>query len=157
MSLQTTLAANAALLLSKANVVGVGIGIKVKGGRKTDKPCITVLVAEKLPLQALAPADVVPKFIAGYPTDVITGAHFKPLPFSKVPKRRHPVRVSAITVLPLEPSEQWSMIKGIPLPSFCPTTMCWPTPATAEITGPISEILFSTQAPAMEAAYPILS
>lgn len=79
MSLQTTLAANAALLLSKANVVGVGIGIKVKGGRKTDKPCITVLVAEKLPLQALAPADVVPKFIAGYPTDVITGGPFQAL------------------------------------------------------------------------------
>ncbi|NLW16353.1 MAG: hypothetical protein GX033_01620 [Firmicutes bacterium] len=79
MTLEATLATHAGQLLQKANVVGVGIGIKVKGRRKTDKLCITVMVAEKLPLQALAPADIVPASIAGYPTDVITGGPFQAL------------------------------------------------------------------------------
>jgi hypothetical protein len=79
MTLRAALAANAAQLLNKANVVGVGLGIKIRGGRKTGKLCLTVIVEEKLPLSALSPADIVPASIAGYPTDVIAGGPFQAL------------------------------------------------------------------------------
>lgn len=79
MSMQMTLLANAAPLLNRANVVGVGIGYKVKRGLKTAKLCLTVLVEQKMPLTMLAQADIIPAFIAGYPTDVVASGTFHAL------------------------------------------------------------------------------
>lgn len=76
MTIQKTLAANAAQLLNRANVVGVGIGYKVKGERKTNQLSVTVLVEQKVPLAALAATDIIPKYVASYPTDVIASGTF---------------------------------------------------------------------------------
>ncbi len=79
MTMQITLAANAPQLLNKANVVGVGVGYKTKGGRRTPRLSLTVLVEQKVPLAELGPADIVPAFIAGYPTDVVASGAFQAL------------------------------------------------------------------------------
>lgn len=79
MTMQITLAANAAQLLNKANVVGVGIGYKIKGERKTSRLSLTVLVEQKVPLAELEQADIIPAFIAGYPTDVVASGTFQAL------------------------------------------------------------------------------
>jgi hypothetical protein len=51
-------------LMSKLNVTGVGIG------KRNGEPVIKVFVTRKLPESELRAKDVVPKKIAGYPTDV---------------------------------------------------------------------------------------
>jgi hypothetical protein len=57
-------------LLSKANVVGVAIGYKEKGGQKTEVPSLVVMVKEKVPLSKLKAHDVIPQEIDGVATDV---------------------------------------------------------------------------------------
>ena len=57
-------------LLSKANVVGVAIGYKEKGGQKTEIPSLVVMVKKKVPLSKLKAHDVVPSEIDGVVTDV---------------------------------------------------------------------------------------
>ena len=57
-------------LMSKANVVGVGVGFEQKGGQKTDTVAVVVMVRRKLPLAQLAPRDVVPEELEGVPVDV---------------------------------------------------------------------------------------
>lgn len=58
-------------LLAVKNVVGVGVGYKIKGGQQTDDYAIVVMVSQKLPLSALAPEAVLPKNISGVKIDVI--------------------------------------------------------------------------------------
>ncbi|NIA29486.1 MAG: hypothetical protein GWP06_06185 [Actinobacteria bacterium] len=58
-------------LLKKSNVIGVGIGFKETGGKKTADLSLSVLVQEKVDLQSLAPKEIVPKTVDGIPTDVI--------------------------------------------------------------------------------------
>lgn len=58
------------LLMSKANVVGVGIGLRHKGGNRTDEVGLVVMVRRKLPNALLAPEDVIPDQIEGVPIDV---------------------------------------------------------------------------------------
>jgi hypothetical protein len=58
-------------LLRKKNVVGVGIGKKIVGGKQTDQDCITIMVSEKVPIQALSKADIVPHKIEDIVTDVV--------------------------------------------------------------------------------------
>ena len=57
-------------LMSKANVVGVGVGQRQKGGSKTDEVALVVMVSRKLPLASLAPDDILPSEIEGLPVDV---------------------------------------------------------------------------------------
>jgi hypothetical protein len=57
-------------LMSKANVVGVGTGLRQKGGELTDDVAIVVMVAKKVPRAELAPEDVIPSRIDGVPVDV---------------------------------------------------------------------------------------
>ena len=57
-------------LLSKANVVGVGIGYKRVGDQRTDQVAIVVLVTQKAPTGALASPDLIPTEIKGFPVDV---------------------------------------------------------------------------------------
>lgn len=60
----------AAELLSKANVVGVAVGYKEKGGQKTDRLSLVVMVRKKVPLSELKRQDVVPSEIDRVVTDV---------------------------------------------------------------------------------------
>ena len=58
-------------LLTKSNVVGVGVGLKETRGDTTDEICVKVLVKRKLLPEALLSAELVPKEVDGIRTDVI--------------------------------------------------------------------------------------
>lgn len=59
-----------AQLLHKANVVGVGIGLLTCEDSPGGIPCIVVNVTHKVPLEALARKDRIPKEIEGIPVSV---------------------------------------------------------------------------------------
>ena len=58
-------------LMAMQNVVGVGVGYKIKAGKKTGDYALVVLVSQKLPLAAIAPHAVLPKSVSGVQVDVI--------------------------------------------------------------------------------------
>lgn len=76
---QQVLKRNAAGLLARSNVVGVGIGRKIRRGQRLPGRCLTVLVSQKLPLQALGATDVIPTYIDGLRTDVLQSGPLRPL------------------------------------------------------------------------------
>lgn len=57
-------------LLNKANVIGLGIGLKTVGGEQTGDVSLVVLVSQKLPPADLAACDLLPAEIDGVPIDV---------------------------------------------------------------------------------------
>lgn len=57
-------------LLDKMNVVGVGVGTKIKGGEDTGEPAVKILVSQKLPLADLTQDDMIPSRVGRYETDV---------------------------------------------------------------------------------------
>lgn len=57
-------------LMCKANVVGVGIGLRQVGEKPTAEPAIVVSVTSKVPVSQLAPEDVIPRELDGIPVDV---------------------------------------------------------------------------------------
>jgi hypothetical protein len=57
-------------LMRKANVVGVGIGLRQREGKPTGEPAIVVSVTHKVPPSQLAPDDVIPRELEGIPVDV---------------------------------------------------------------------------------------
>jgi hypothetical protein len=57
-------------LMSKANVVGVGVGLRHTGGKRTDSVALVVMVRRKVPAAALDPQDLLPLEIEGVPVDV---------------------------------------------------------------------------------------
>jgi len=57
-------------LMTKANVVGVGVGMRKRDGEFTDEKALVVLVSEKMPVAQLAEEDVIPSELDGIPTDV---------------------------------------------------------------------------------------
>ena len=57
-------------LLRKANVVGVGVGIRQRGGVRTGDLALVVMVRKKVAEDQLAPADRIPPEIDGVPVDV---------------------------------------------------------------------------------------
>jgi len=57
-------------LISKANVVGVGIGLRQEEGAPAGRVVLMVMVTHKVPLAELAPDDVVPSEIQGVPVRV---------------------------------------------------------------------------------------
>lgn len=59
-----------AMLLRKANVVGVGIGLRHCGGQPTTEPVLVVSVTHKVPLAELPPQDRIPRELDGVPVDV---------------------------------------------------------------------------------------
>src|SRR3972149_9916239 len=63
--------ANQQALLSKENVVGVGIGYKGTKGERTDELCLVTLVRQKVPPAALTAETMVPREINGVRTDII--------------------------------------------------------------------------------------
>lgn len=63
-------AAHEAELMRKANVVGVGIGLRQRDGQYTGELAIVVSVTHKVPPDKLDPGDVIPREIDGIPVDV---------------------------------------------------------------------------------------
>lgn len=57
-------------LMSKANVVGVGVGYRQKDGFRTAEVALVVMVTQKLPRHELDPQDVIPAELEGIPVDV---------------------------------------------------------------------------------------
>ena len=57
-------------LMAKANVVGLGVGLRQQGGVHTDAVALVVMVRKKLPETQLAPGDRIPAEIDGVPVDV---------------------------------------------------------------------------------------
>lgn len=57
-------------LMRKANVVGVGVGLRRIGGQPTNDIAIVVMVSRKLPRTQIAPGDVIPSMLDGIPVDV---------------------------------------------------------------------------------------
>jgi hypothetical protein len=57
-------------LMRKKNVLGVGIGLRKKGGVLTDETVLTVMVRHKEPRSVLRPTDVIPTELDGVPVDV---------------------------------------------------------------------------------------
>jgi len=67
---QVVQAANKETLLAKKNVVGVGVGLRHRGGKRTDEVAIIVMVRLKVPKILLASEDIIPSEIDGIPVDV---------------------------------------------------------------------------------------
>jgi len=67
------------VLLRRRNVVATGVGYKVAGAVPTDRLSIVCSVTRKLPVTELASRDVVPREIAGVPTDVVETGEFRAL------------------------------------------------------------------------------
>ena len=61
---------HAAELMNKANVVGLAVGCKEQGGKRTAKPSLVVMVRKKVSVSELRKEDVVPPEIEGVVTDV---------------------------------------------------------------------------------------
>jgi hypothetical protein len=57
-------------LMSKANVVGVGVGFKRSRSDWTHEIAIIVMVSQKIPLQLIPHQDRIPSEIDGVPVDV---------------------------------------------------------------------------------------
>lgn len=66
-------------ILTKPNVVGVGVGYKMVGRDKTDELSIIALVREKIPIAGLLPEALVPSELKGIRTDVMEVGDLRPL------------------------------------------------------------------------------
>jgi len=65
--IQAIKARHEADLLKKANVVGVGIGLRMRHGRPVGGPALIVNVTHKVPLEQLSPEDRIPNMLEGVP------------------------------------------------------------------------------------------
>ncbi|ACT33720.1 MULTISPECIES: hypothetical protein [Clostridium] len=74
--------------LNKANVVGVGLGYKIKNGFNTFQKCLSVFVINKLPSCNMSSNDMIPSYYSGIPTDVVNTGAFH---FQKLNKKIRPV------------------------------------------------------------------
>lgn len=54
-----------------SGVVAVGVGLKVRGGEKTNQTALVVSVKEKLPREAVKKKELIPESVEGLVTDVI--------------------------------------------------------------------------------------
>ena len=64
-------------LLNKANVEGVGVGLRMRAGELTDEVVLVVMVTRKVPRAQLAPDDFVPSEIEGVPVDIQEIGHLR--------------------------------------------------------------------------------
>jgi hypothetical protein len=62
--------AHEAELMSMANVVGVGVGLRQRRGATENTVALVVMVTQKVPRSQLAREDVIPGRIEGVPVDV---------------------------------------------------------------------------------------
>jgi hypothetical protein len=84
LSLQADLAAvraqHDATLMRYPNVVGVSEGTRMRAGKPTGEPVITVLVSHKVPPKALQRNAALPSEIGGVPIDVVEVGPIEALP-----------------------------------------------------------------------------
>jgi hypothetical protein len=73
---QAEFVALAASTAPDQNVVGIGVGRKVKDGKVTSTVAIHVYVERKVPKKAVPKGDAIPSKIDGVPTDVIESGRF---------------------------------------------------------------------------------
>jgi hypothetical protein len=74
----------AAATSHRHNIVGVGVGPKIREGRPTATTSIRFYVEKKVPLKAIPRADRLPERINGVPTDVVeTGRLFAQVPIAQ--------------------------------------------------------------------------
>ena len=64
---------HAAGLTKYPNVIGVGVGLREVGGRRTDEVCVRVYVRRKVPEGQLRPGEVLPRRVDGVTVDVVEG------------------------------------------------------------------------------------
>ena len=89
-------ARHAAALLRYPNVRGLGVGFKVKGGKRINKLALRVYVTEKVPRRRLKPADRLPREIEGLAVDVIVRElHFRAFDPTH-PSPTHAIRYGAL-------------------------------------------------------------
>ncbi len=70
-------------IFKKANVVGMGVGIKIKGGKPTGRLCLKVYVQKKIGKEKLSKSDIVPPHVGRIQTDVEEVGVIKPLAFTQ--------------------------------------------------------------------------
>ncbi len=70
-------------ILKKANVVGMGVGIKIKDGQATGRLCLKVYVQKKVGKEKLSGVDLVPPQLGRIQTDVEEVGTIKPLAFTQ--------------------------------------------------------------------------
>ena len=58
------------VLMVKAHVQGIGVGLAKKGGQFTSQIALVVMVDRKLPESELAPDDILPEELDGIDVDV---------------------------------------------------------------------------------------
>ena len=58
-------------LLAKPNVVGIGVGLRQRGGKLLDEICVMALVRRKRAADSLAAEALIPTEVGGIPTDVL--------------------------------------------------------------------------------------
>ena len=83
------------------NVTGVGVGLKVTGGRRTERVAIRVYVQRKVPRAELTDADRLPDEIDGIPVDVVEAvfeAHQGPEDATADHRARHDPLLGGISI-----------------------------------------------------------
>jgi hypothetical protein len=64
-------------LLKKANVVGVGVGLRQRDGQLTGEVALIIMVQKKVSNSQLAPEDRIPAEINNVPVDVLEVGHLR--------------------------------------------------------------------------------
>ena len=78
-----TLKKHQAKILKKANVVGMGVGEKIKDGMPTGRMCLKVYVEKKVEKGKLSKSDLVPPRIVRVETDVEEVGQIRPLAYTQ--------------------------------------------------------------------------
>ncbi len=76
-ALRLSITDNKKTLLSRQNVVSVGVGFKYTNGERTDEECIVVGVTHKLPECVLTTGDIIPRRVGAHKTDVVELGHLR--------------------------------------------------------------------------------
>ena len=79
-------------LLARQNVVGVAISHKVKNGKETGDPCLTVYVESKLDKWLIDTDELIPSTIGNFKTDVIESGTIMAGSLVETTRRQRPVQ-----------------------------------------------------------------
>ena len=87
-------------LLAKENVVGVGVGHKIKAEQDTGEPCLTVFVSQKLAPELIRVNDMIPATVQKFKVDVVeTGDIFAGIDAAEeLPETEEEVGIEALRV-----------------------------------------------------------
>lgn len=88
-------------LMRNPGVLGVGLGLKERGGQVTNEVAFRVYVQEKKHLTQLRPEDVVPGAFAGVPTDVLELGRRRPEKCED--RQQHSPLVGGISICTMKP------------------------------------------------------